>query len=57
MTHNHRMNESLNEIWEQLIKSKGADFVYFVNTSVLPMDATEGYSGVVLLGKPYRKNI
>jgi len=45
------MNKSLNEIWEQHIKSKGADFVYFVDTSVLPADAVAGYSCVVLFGK------
>ena len=49
------MDESLNDIWEQRIKSKGADFVCFVNTSVLPADATDGYSCVVLFGKALSK--
>jgi len=51
-----RMNSSLNETWEQLIKSKGADFVCFVDTSALPADAVEGYSCVVLFGKALSKD-
>ena len=49
------MSQSLNEIWEPHIKSKGADFVYFVDTSVLPEDTTDGYSCVVLFGKALSK--
>lgn len=41
----------LNEIWEQRIKDCGADFVYFVDASVLPGDAAQGYSCAVLFGK------
>lgn len=41
----------LNEIWEQRIKDKGADFVYFIDTSMLPVDITEGCSCAVLFGK------
>jgi epoxyqueuosine reductase QueG len=37
------------------IKSKGADFVYFVDTSVLPADAVKGFSCVVLFGKALTK--
>ena len=49
------MNLSLNEIWEQRVKSKGADFVYFVDASVLPGNAVDGYSCVVLFGKALSK--
>ncbi len=41
----------LNEIWEQRIKDSGADFVYFVDVSMLPEDIIEGYSCAVLFGK------
>lgn len=41
----------LNEIWEQRIKDSGADFVYFVDISMLPADIIEGYSCAVLFGK------
>jgi len=50
------MNPPLNEIWEQYIKSKGVDFVLFVDTSALPADAVEGYSCVVLFGKALSKD-
>jgi len=50
------MNSSLNETWEHLIKSKGADFVCFVDTSALPVNAVEGYSCVVLFGKALSKD-
>ncbi|MCL2363393.1 MAG: hypothetical protein FWC71_01880 [Defluviitaleaceae bacterium] len=49
------MNASINEFWEQYIKNKGADFVYFVDTSVLPADAVEGYSCVIFFGKALSK--
>lgn len=49
------MNISLNEFWEQYLKSKGADFVHFVKASVLPLDAVEGYSCVVFFGKAISK--
>lgn len=42
---------NLNEIWEQRIKATGADFVYFVDASALPIDAAEGYTCAVLFGK------
>jgi len=45
------MDQSLNETWEEHIKSKGADFVYFVDAAVLPAEAVEGYFCVVLFGK------
>ena len=41
----------LNEVWEQRIKDRGADFVYFVDISMLPVDIIEGYSCAVLFGK------
>ncbi len=41
----------LNEVWEQRIKNGGADFVYFVDASVLPEDAAGEYSCAVLFGK------
>ena len=41
--------------WEQHIKSKGADFVYFVDASVLPADSADGYSCVVLFGRALSK--
>ena len=50
------MGQSFNEIWEQHIKSKGTDFVCFVDTSALPADAVEGYSCVVLFGKTLSKD-
>jgi len=49
------MSNSLNEIWEQHIKSNGADFVYFVDASALPADAIDGYSCVILFGKALSK--
>ena len=49
------MEQSFNETWEHHIKSKGADFVYFVDASVLPAEAVEGYSCVVLFGKAISK--
>ena len=45
----------LNKTWEQYIKDKGADFVYFVDASTLPADAVEGYTCVVLFGKALSK--
>ena len=45
------LDKSLNEIWEQHLKNKGADFVCFVDASVLPADAVDGYSCVVFFGK------
>lgn len=44
-------NMELNKIWERRIKDKGADFVYFVNASILPADAMDGYTSAVLFGK------
>lgn len=41
----------LNEIWEQRIKGSGADFVYYVDISMLPADVIEDYSCAVLFGK------
>jgi len=49
------MTNALNQTWEQYIKSKGADFVCFVDVSVLPVDAIEGYSCVILFGKALSK--
>jgi len=49
------MSPSLNEIWEQHIKSKGADFVYFIDASALPVDSIQGYSCVVLFGRALSK--
>ncbi|HOP99914.1 MAG TPA: hypothetical protein PK604_03590 [Acetivibrio clariflavus] len=48
-------NMNLNETWEQYIKSKGADFVYFVDISMLPEDVIEDYSCAVLFGKALSK--
>jgi len=45
------MSEPLNKIWENNIIYKGADFVYFVDASVLPADVADGYSCVILFGK------
>ncbi len=41
----------LNVIWEQRIKDSGADFVYFVDISMLPADIIEEFSCAVLFGK------
>jgi epoxyqueuosine reductase QueG len=38
-------------VWEQYIKDNGTDFVYFINTSTLQMDAVDEYSCVILFGK------
>lgn len=46
----------LNEMWEQRIKDSGADFVYFVDTSILPTDIVEGYSCAILFGKALSKD-
>lgn len=45
----------INEIWEQRIKDNGADFVYFVDITMLPEDIIEGYSCAVLFGKTLSK--
>jgi len=45
------VSTELNEIWEQRLKDSGADFVYFVDTSMLPADAVEDYTCAVLFGK------
>ena len=45
------MDQSLNETWERYTKSKGADFVCFVDASVLSAEAVEVYSCVVLFDK------
>jgi epoxyqueuosine reductase QueG len=45
------MSEPLNKIWETNIIGKGADFVYFVDASVLSADTVDGYSCVILFGK------
>ena len=49
------MDKSLNESWEQYLKSEGVDFVYFVDASALPVDAVDGYSCAVLFGKALSK--
>ena len=41
----------LNGQWEQRIRDKGADFVCFVDISMLPTTMTEGYPCSVLFGK------
>lgn len=41
----------LNEIWVQRIKDQGADFVHFVDASMLPADVADGYTSAVLFGK------
>jgi epoxyqueuosine reductase QueG len=45
----------LNEIWEQRIKGSGADFVYYVDISMLPEDVIEDYTCAVLFGKALSK--
>lgn len=45
----------LNEKWEQFLKDKGADFVYFVDISMLPTEIIEEYSCAVLFGKTLSK--
>ena len=42
---------SLNEGWERRIRDSGADFVHFVDLSMLPADRTEEYPCAVLFGK------
>ena len=49
------MSTSLNELWEHHIKSKGADFVHFIDVSALPADAIDDYSCVVLFGRALSK--
>jgi len=41
----------LNEQWAQRIMDKGADFVHFIDISMLPAEMTEGYPCAVLFGK------
>jgi epoxyqueuosine reductase len=48
-------NKTLNEAWKQRIKSSGADFVYFVDISMLPTDIIEDYTCAVLFGKALSK--
>ncbi len=48
-------NITLNETWEQRIKSSGANFVYFVDISMLPPDVIEDYTCAVLFGKSLSK--
>ncbi len=45
----------LNETWEQRIKDSGADFVAFVDISMLPADMVDGYSCAILFGKALSK--
>lgn len=40
-----------NAVWEQRIREKGADFVYFVDAAALPPEAVGAYTAVVLFGK------
>ncbi len=42
---------SLNLQWEQRITDGGADFVHFVDLSILPSEMFEGYPCAVLFGK------
>ena len=49
------METSLNETWEQYLKSKGADFVHFVDASALPANGVAGYSCVIFFGKAISK--
>ena len=42
---------NINEQWEAFIKSSGADFVRFVDTSSLPGEFTAEYGCAVVLGK------
>lgn len=41
----------MNEQWAQRIQKSGADFVHFVDLSVLPVEMTGGYPCAVLFGK------
>lgn len=45
----------LNKIWEHRIKDCGADFVYFVDMSSIPVNIMEGCSCAVLFGKALSK--
>jgi epoxyqueuosine reductase QueG len=45
----------LNRTWEQRIRDRGADFVYFVDISMLPAEIIEGYSCALLFGKRLSK--
>lgn len=45
----------LNKVWEQRIKEKGTDFVYFVDISMLPAEVIEGYTCAILFGKALSK--
>ena len=46
----------LNRTWEQRIKASGADFVYFVDITMLPEDVIEDYTCAVLFGKALSKD-
>ena len=45
----------LNRTWEQRIKDSGADFVYFVDISMLPAEIIEDCTCAVLFGKALSK--
>ena len=47
-------NITLNETWEQRIKSSGANFVYFVDISMLPPDVIEEVAEKGLPQKEHR---
>lgn len=44
-----------NEQWRRRIQENGADFVYFVDASVLPGEISNGYSCAILFGKALSK--
>ena len=45
----------LTVLWEQRIKQLGADFVFFVDITALPREATDDYTCAVLFGKALSK--
>lgn len=46
---------ALNRLWAQRLKDSGVDFIYFIDTSVLPAEVVEGYSCAILFGKALSK--
>ena len=45
----------INSKWEQIIKDKGADFVYFVDITMFPKEVTGEYKCAILFGKSLSK--
>jgi hypothetical protein len=45
----------LNRTWKRRIRDRGADFIYFIDLSMLPSDIIKEYPRAVLFGKTLSK--